>query len=156
MPMGCAVCGHPPYAHGCTELHRPDHEYVVPTGEQMAQRLAARRAAGPHRLPGSPAPERVAPAEVIPLTPRQRPAPAPAPAAPPATTPPQPPVTRPAAAVAPMPVAAAGPVLAARLWPGTAPPPAAARRRPACTRARRIPRWRWRHGGLTARTRRAA
>lgn len=71
MPMGCALCGHAPYSHGCPG--RPsDHEYAAPSPEQFAQRLAARRAAGPHHLPGSPAPEHVAPAEVIPLVPAQR------------------------------------------------------------------------------------
>lgn len=143
MPMGCAVCGHPPYAHGCT-LCPADHDYAVPTPEQYARRMDAWHAAGPHRLPGRNAPAHVAPAEVIPLTRRQRPAPPPAVAAAPAAPPPTiaaPAATPVAAALMPAPAA----------WP---PPAAAAARRPVCTR--RTPRWRWRHGGLAARPCRAA
>ncbi|MGC5009973.1 hypothetical protein ACLQ2R_04340 [Streptosporangium sp. DT93] len=42
LPMGCATCGHAPYAHGCPG-QASDHEYLQPSGELMAQRLDARR-----------------------------------------------------------------------------------------------------------------
>lgn len=49
LPMGCAVCGHAPYAHGCPD--RPaDHEYVQPSGELLEIRLRVRRA-GDRSLP---------------------------------------------------------------------------------------------------------
>ncbi|MEV4745171.1 hypothetical protein AB0K21_02220 [Streptosporangium sp. NPDC049248] len=44
LPMGCAVCGHAPYAHGCPG-RAADHEYAQPSGELMAERLDVR-----HRL----------------------------------------------------------------------------------------------------------
>ncbi|MEU0520385.1 hypothetical protein [Streptosporangium sp. NPDC006007] len=69
MPMGCAACGHAPYAHGCPG--RPaDHEYVQPSGALMRMRLQARRLGRP--LPGFEPPADVAPSEVIPLVPAQR------------------------------------------------------------------------------------
>ncbi|MGC5014815.1 hypothetical protein ACLQ2R_28960 [Streptosporangium sp. DT93] len=43
--MGCAVCGHAPYAHGCPG-QAADHEYAQPSGELMAERLDARRRLG--------------------------------------------------------------------------------------------------------------
>jgi|GEM_PF-5344797 len=63
MPMGCATCGHAPYAHGCPD--RPaDHEYVQPSGDLMNIRLRVRRT-GDRSLPCfEPAP--AAPAAVIP------------------------------------------------------------------------------------------
>ncbi|MFI6452344.1 hypothetical protein ACIBF6_12370 [Streptosporangium amethystogenes] len=45
LPMGCAVCGHAPYAHGCPG-QAADHEYAQPSGELMAERLDARRRLG--------------------------------------------------------------------------------------------------------------
>ncbi|MEU4829972.1 hypothetical protein [Streptosporangium sp. NPDC023615] len=44
MPMGCATCGHAPYAHGCPG-QASDHEYLQPSAELMDERLEAR-----HRL----------------------------------------------------------------------------------------------------------
>jgi hypothetical protein len=34
--MGCAVCGHPPYDHGC--LHVDEHDYQAPSGAQIRAR----------------------------------------------------------------------------------------------------------------------
>ncbi|WP_433373172.1 hypothetical protein [Streptosporangium sp. CA-115845] len=45
LPMGCAVCGHAPYAHGCPG-QAADHEYAQPSGELMAERLDVRRRLG--------------------------------------------------------------------------------------------------------------
>ncbi|WP_326646456.1 hypothetical protein OG884_17700 [Streptosporangium sp. NBC_01755] len=45
LPMGCAVCGHAPYAHGCPG-QAADHEYAQPSGELMAERLHVRRRLG--------------------------------------------------------------------------------------------------------------
>ncbi|MFI6509929.1 hypothetical protein ACIBCT_20190 [Streptosporangium sp. NPDC050855] len=45
MPMGCAVCGHAPYAHGCPG-QAADHEYLQPSAELMDERLDARRRLG--------------------------------------------------------------------------------------------------------------
>jgi hypothetical protein len=47
LPMGCAVCGHPPYAHGCSSVGA--HDYEVPSAEQMAERLGRYVALGLHR-----------------------------------------------------------------------------------------------------------
>lgn len=71
MPMGCAVCGHAPYAHGCPG-QPADHEYAQPSGELMEMRLEARRRTGPQMLPRVESPDRVTPTEVIPLVPAQR------------------------------------------------------------------------------------
>lgn len=71
LPMGCAACGHPPYAHRCPG--RPaDHDYVQPDGRLMAMRLAARHRGGPHSFPVAQEPAGVAPAEVIPISRAQR------------------------------------------------------------------------------------
>ncbi|MFF5108502.1 hypothetical protein [Streptosporangium sp. NPDC000509] len=86
LPMGCAVCGHAPYAHHCPD-QAADHEYMQPTGTLMAQRLEARRRTGPQPFPRVERPIAVAPAEVIPLVPAQRRSEPPAPAAPTAPTP---------------------------------------------------------------------
>ncbi|GAA4182050.1 hypothetical protein GCM10022252_07370 [Streptosporangium oxazolinicum] len=77
LPMGCAVCGHAPYAHGCPGL-AADHEYAQPSAELMAVRLEARRLG--IFLPTADE----APVEAIPLVPAQRrpESPASAPAAP--------------------------------------------------------------------------
>ncbi|MEV0754021.1 hypothetical protein, partial [Streptosporangium sp. NPDC050280] len=49
LPMGCATCGHAPYAHGCPD--RPaDHEYVQPSGDLLEVRLRVRRT-GDRSLP---------------------------------------------------------------------------------------------------------
>ncbi|MEV4243544.1 hypothetical protein AB0J63_09060 [Streptosporangium canum] len=80
MPMGCALCGHPPYAHGCAGI-APDHDYAQPSGMLIAERLETRRRLGPNHLPCFAPPGAVAPAEVIPLVPAQR-RPEPPPAAP--------------------------------------------------------------------------
>ncbi|MGW4426128.1 hypothetical protein [Streptosporangium sp. NPDC004631] len=69
MPMGCAACGHAPYAHGCPG-QSTDHEYVQPSGALMRMRLQARRLG--HPLPVFEPPADVAPTEVIPLVPAQR------------------------------------------------------------------------------------
>ncbi len=45
LPMGCAACGHAPYAHGCPG-RAADHEYAQPSGELMSARLEARRRVG--------------------------------------------------------------------------------------------------------------
>ncbi|MER6825158.1 hypothetical protein ABT352_04145 [Streptosporangium sp. NPDC000563] len=106
LPMGCAECGHAPYAHGCPG--RPsDHEYAQPTGALMAMRLEARRT-GTRPFPLVERPVTTAPAEVIPLVPAPRHSTSPAsipdapaaPAPPPMRTPhPTPrPTVRPAAA----------------------------------------------------------
>ncbi|MEU1736440.1 hypothetical protein [Streptosporangium sp. NPDC020145] len=71
LPMGCALCGHSPYAHGCPGQNA-DHEYVQPDGALMNARLEARRHGGPVRLPAPRPPAEVAPIEVIPLVPAQR------------------------------------------------------------------------------------
>ncbi|WP_157594142.1 hypothetical protein [Streptosporangium amethystogenes] len=76
MPMGCALCGHAPYAHGCPG-QGADHDYAQPSRELMAVRLEARRLGVP--LPAS---EAFADAEIIPLVPAQRRPEQPAPAAP--------------------------------------------------------------------------
>ncbi|MEV4532137.1 hypothetical protein [Streptosporangium sp. NPDC049304] len=81
LPMGCAVCGHAPYAHHCLG-QATDHEYAQPTGELMAQRLEARRRTGPQPFPRVEQPIAVAPTEVIPLIPAQRRSEPPAPTAP--------------------------------------------------------------------------
>ncbi|MFF5108708.1 hypothetical protein [Streptosporangium sp. NPDC000509] len=102
LPMGCAVCGHAPYAHHCPG-QAIDHEYAQPTGTLMAMRLEARRRTGPQPFPMAEQPVVVAPAEVIPLVPAQRRSEPPAPTAPtplPERTPPSPfprPALRPAA-----------------------------------------------------------
>lgn len=71
MPMGCAVCGHAPYAHGCPG-QPADHEYAQPSGELMAERLDARRRLGL----GRPLPPfehtREVPAQPTPLVPAPR------------------------------------------------------------------------------------
>ncbi|MER6825034.1 hypothetical protein ABT352_03505 [Streptosporangium sp. NPDC000563] len=81
LPMGCAVCGHAPYAHHCPGQAN-DHEYAQPTGTLMAMRLEARRRTGPQPFPLVEQPVVVAPAEVIPLVPAQRRSEPPAPTAP--------------------------------------------------------------------------
>ncbi|GAA3419347.1 hypothetical protein GCM10018952_58410 [Streptosporangium vulgare] len=50
LPMGCAVCGHAPYAHGCPS-QTTDHEYAQPSGKLMAERLDVRRRLGMGRTP---------------------------------------------------------------------------------------------------------
>ncbi|ACZ91742.1 hypothetical protein [Streptosporangium roseum] len=76
LPMGCAVCGHAPYAYGCPG-RAADHEYAQPSGTLMATRLEARRT-GTRHLPAFESPATVAPAETIPLVPaRPRPEQAP-------------------------------------------------------------------------------
>ncbi|MFB9680484.1 hypothetical protein [Streptosporangium vulgare] len=67
MPMGCALCGHAPYAHGCPGQGAVDHDYAQPSRELMAVRLEAWRFGIP--LPAS---EAFVDAEVIPLVPAQR------------------------------------------------------------------------------------
>ncbi|MFF0573233.1 hypothetical protein [Streptosporangium saharense] len=86
LPMGCARCGHSPYAHGCSG--QDGHEYVQPSGVLMHARLQARRGYGPQVLPTPRPPMEVAPGEVVPLVAAQRrPVPEPeAPAVAPAAT----------------------------------------------------------------------
>ncbi len=81
LPMGCAVCGHAPYAHGCPG-QRSDHEYAQPSDALMRIRLEERRRTGTHRLPDVRPPADVAPAESVPLVPAQRRPEPPAPAVP--------------------------------------------------------------------------
>ncbi|WP_211264244.1 hypothetical protein, partial [Streptosporangium amethystogenes] len=70
MPMGCAVCGHAPYAHGCPD--RPaDHEYAQPSGALLDIRLRARRT-GDRSLPCFEPSTPVTPAETIPSVPAPR------------------------------------------------------------------------------------
>ncbi|MER7128453.1 hypothetical protein, partial [Streptosporangium saharense] len=69
LPMGCARCGHSPYAHGCSR--QDGHEYVQPSGLLMDARLQARREYGPQALPAPRPPVEVAPGEVVPLVPAQ-------------------------------------------------------------------------------------
>ncbi|GAA3000478.1 hypothetical protein [Streptosporangium longisporum] len=45
LPMGCAACGHAPYAHGCPG-QAADHEYLQPSAGLMDERLDARRRLG--------------------------------------------------------------------------------------------------------------
>ncbi|GAA0934475.1 hypothetical protein GCM10009560_41710 [Nonomuraea longicatena] len=47
LAMRCALCGHPPYAHGSAILGA--HEYEVPSAELMAEWLRLYRALGLHR-----------------------------------------------------------------------------------------------------------
>ncbi|WP_157594853.1 hypothetical protein [Streptosporangium amethystogenes] len=42
LPMGCAACGHAPYAHGCPG-QSSDHDYAQPSAVLMAERLEVRR-----------------------------------------------------------------------------------------------------------------
>ncbi|GAA3443300.1 hypothetical protein GCM10018955_27380 [Planomonospora venezuelensis] len=94
--MGCAVCRHPPYDHGC--LHLDAHDYQAPSDVQVAARWDLIRAArlGELRMPAwnwvrptecAPAPVTVAgtettapatadqqPVEALPLVPEPRPA----------------------------------------------------------------------------------
>ncbi|MFJ2032933.1 hypothetical protein [Streptosporangium sp. NPDC087985] len=69
MPMGCAACGHAPYAHGCPG-RAADHEYAPPSGALMAIRLEARRT-GDLSLHCFEPLVIVAPAEAVPLVPTQ-------------------------------------------------------------------------------------
>ncbi|WP_449060665.1 hypothetical protein, partial [Planomonospora algeriensis] len=43
LPMGCAVCGHPPYDHGCLRVDA--HDYRAPSGAQIRARQHLIRAA---------------------------------------------------------------------------------------------------------------
>ncbi|WP_189238069.1 hypothetical protein [Planomonospora parontospora] len=61
--MGCAVCGHPPYDHGC--LHVEAHDYRVPSAGQAAARWELIRAARLDEL-RMPARDWVRPAECLP------------------------------------------------------------------------------------------
>lgn|GEM_PF-6928415 len=71
MPMGCAVCGHAPYAHGCPG-QAADHEYAQPSGELMAERFDVRRRSGLGRtLPTFEPVHRVA-AQFVPVVPAPR------------------------------------------------------------------------------------
>ena len=72
LPMGCAVCGHAPYAHGCPD-QSADHEYVQPSAALMDTRLRVRRT-GDRSLPCFEQPALAAQVEMIPLVPAQRPA----------------------------------------------------------------------------------
>ncbi|MFI6452474.1 hypothetical protein ACIBF6_13025 [Streptosporangium amethystogenes] len=45
LPMGCAVCGHAPYAHGCPG-QSSDHDYAQPSAALMAEHLEVRRRLG--------------------------------------------------------------------------------------------------------------
>ncbi|WP_326645996.1 hypothetical protein OG884_15190 [Streptosporangium sp. NBC_01755] len=75
MPMGCAACGHAPYAHGCPD--RPaDHEYAQPSAVLMDTRLRVRRTGDRSlpcfELPCFEPPALAVPAEMIPLVPAQQ------------------------------------------------------------------------------------
>ncbi|MER5644949.1 hypothetical protein [Streptosporangium sp. NPDC002524] len=71
LPMGCADCGHAPYAHGCPG-QVTDHEYAQPTGALMAERLDARRRLGLGRTLPTVEPAREVPVQPIPLVPAPR------------------------------------------------------------------------------------
>ncbi|WP_329427244.1 hypothetical protein OG339_43975 [Streptosporangium sp. NBC_01495] len=71
LPMGCADCGHAPYAHGCPG-QVAGHEYAQPTGALMAGRLDARRRLGLGRTLPTFEPAREIPAQPIPLVPAPR------------------------------------------------------------------------------------
>ncbi|WP_329088665.1 MULTISPECIES: hypothetical protein [unclassified Streptosporangium] len=112
LPMGCADCGHAPYAHGCPG--RPaDHEYAQPSAELMAVRLEARRLGV--LLPAFVPTADEASVEAIPLVPAQGR--------------PEPPV--PAAPAEPLPKRAPRPSLRSAARPATAPPRRDDSRRPA-------------------------
>ncbi|GHH73024.1 hypothetical protein GCM10017673_28910 [Streptosporangium violaceochromogenes] len=128
LPMGCARCGHAPYAHGCPDLPA-DHEYAQPDGALMNTRLEARRCGGPVRLPRFGPPAEVAPGEVIPLVPAQRrPEPATAPVVPEQA----PPAVRPARP--PLPQRKPRPVARPRVRPAANRPPRRQGTRPAAGR----------------------
>ncbi|SFK97306.1 hypothetical protein SAMN05216275_14421 [Streptosporangium canum] len=113
MPMGCALCGHPPYAHGCAGTV-PDHDYAQPSGTLISERLETRRRLGSQQLPRFTPPAVVAPGEVIPLVPAQR-RPEPPPAALAVPVPPPPPL--------PLPKRAPHPVRRAAPRPAATTPP---------------------------------
>ncbi|MET8047504.1 hypothetical protein ABZU75_07855 [Streptosporangium sp. NPDC005286] len=71
MPMGCAVCGHAPYAHGCPR-QTADHEYAQPSGELMAERLDVRRQFGLGRTLPTFEPAHEVTAQPTPLVPAPR------------------------------------------------------------------------------------
>ncbi|GGL50249.1 hypothetical protein [Planomonospora parontospora] len=70
LPMGCAVCGHPPYDHGC--LHVDEHDYQAPSGAQIRARQHLIRAA---RLDeqGMPATAWVRPSMCVPVAAEETP-----------------------------------------------------------------------------------
>ncbi|GGK62105.1 hypothetical protein Ppa06_61060 [Planomonospora parontospora subsp. parontospora] len=70
LPMGCAVCGHPPYDHGC--LHVDEHDYQAPSGAQIRARQDLIRAA---RLDeqGMPATAWVRPSMCVPVAAEEAP-----------------------------------------------------------------------------------
>jgi hypothetical protein len=51
LALGCAMCGHPPYAHGCDAVG--GHEYEVPSAELIAERLSLYVELGLHQRPVS-------------------------------------------------------------------------------------------------------
>src|SRR5437868_11756254 len=48
LPLGCGVCGHPPYSHGqgCGHPAVSDHSYEVPSHDQIEARFHLIRSAG--------------------------------------------------------------------------------------------------------------
>ncbi|MBG0820054.1 hypothetical protein HS048_04790 [Planomonospora sp. ID91781] len=70
LPMGCAVCGHPPYDHGC--LRVDVHDYQAPSGAQIRARQGLIRAA---RLDeqGMPATAWVRPSMCVPVAAEETP-----------------------------------------------------------------------------------
>ncbi|MGW0590813.1 hypothetical protein [Streptosporangium sp. NPDC002607] len=71
LPMGCAVCGHAPYAHGCPD-QAADHEYTQPSGELMAERLDVRRRLGLGRTLPTFEPARGVTTQLAPVVPAPR------------------------------------------------------------------------------------
>ncbi|WP_326635889.1 hypothetical protein OG884_22640 [Streptosporangium sp. NBC_01755] len=71
LPMGCAVCGHAPYAHGCPG-QAADHEYAQPSGELMAERLDVRRRLGLGRTLPTFEPAHEVTAHLVPVVPAPR------------------------------------------------------------------------------------
>ncbi|MFJ2034360.1 hypothetical protein [Streptosporangium sp. NPDC087985] len=123
MPMGCAACGHPPYAHGCNQA-TPGHGYAQPSSALIAERLRVRHQLGLGRvLPVYGPPAVVAPYEVIPLVPTQR-RPAPPAVTTPAPVPAAVPLPAPTAVPLPVPGTTAASAPATASAPAPVVPPA--------------------------------
>ncbi|MER6176514.1 hypothetical protein [Streptosporangium sp. NPDC001681] len=69
--MGCAICGHAPYAHGCPG-RAADHEYAQPSSELMAERLDVRRRLGLGRTLPTFEPAHEVTAKLAPVVPAPR------------------------------------------------------------------------------------
>ncbi|GAT68995.1 hypothetical protein PS9374_04660 [Planomonospora sphaerica] len=100
LPMGCAVCGHPPYDHGCLRVDA--HDYQAPSGAQIRARQGLIRAA---RLDeqGMPATAWVRPSMCVPVAAEETPVEE-------ASAVPVPRTAGPAPQATPLPPVSAGPV----------------------------------------------